>query len=265
MQAMKSRKIPLKLFWLLIPLFVLIAGVRGQETQPQKRRFVTSYSGGDLPSIDTALAENPASIQVVEEMTVGLFRQDESDGSLQMGMAQAYALDNDDTRLVVKIRAGVPWVRYDSTISEVLPVMDCAGEVRTVSAHDFVYGIQRTLDPETASPYAFLISKVIDGAAAFNEGRSTDFSKVGVKALDDLTLEIHFIEANTFNLNIPGLWMMHAQPRWLIEGDACNESVGDSWTESEHYQGYGPFTLAHWIHEDSLLLVKNPFWPALET
>ena len=39
---------------------------------------------------------------------------------------------------------------------EVVQVTDEAGEVRYVTAHDFVYGALRTMDPETASDYGYL-------------------------------------------------------------------------------------------------------------
>ena len=58
--------------------------------------------------------------------------------------------------------------------------------------------------------------------------------------------------------------MLHAMPRWVIEGDACTEGVAERWTESETYQGYGPFTLKEWIHDSHLTILANPFWPGTE-
>ena len=51
------------------------------------------------------------------------------------------------------------------------------------------FTIKRTLNPETASEYAFIMYD-IKGAKEFNKSESTDASTVGVKALDDYTLEI---------------------------------------------------------------------------
>jgi oligopeptide transport system substrate-binding protein len=54
---------------------------------------------------------------------------------------------------------------------------------------------------------------------------------------------------------------VYTQPQWLIEGDACTEAAGDRWTETGNFQGYGPFTLKEWLHENSLSVVRDPFWP----
>ncbi len=144
-------------------------------------------------------------------------------------------------------------------------VKDCEGNVRYVNAHDFVYGTERTLRPETASEYAFLVNTSVVGAEAYNLGESSDFSTVGVKALDDYTLEISFIEDGVFNLNIVSMWMMHAMPAWIIEGDSCTEGLKERWTETGSYQGYGPFTLEEWVHDSVLTLVPNPFWPGIDS
>jgi len=62
-----------------------------------------------------------------------------------------------------------------------------------------------------------------------------------------------------------GLWVAHAQPKWLIEGDDCTDARGERWTETGFFQGYGPFTLKEWVHDYSISMVKNPFWPGTDT
>ena len=84
---------------------------------------------------------------------------------------------------------------------------------------------------------------------------------VGVKAIDDTTLEVTFLEDAAYNANIIGLWTAHAVPKWLIEGDDCTEARGDRWTEPGFFQGYGPFTLKEWVHDSYITIIKNPFWP----
>ena len=118
--------------------------------------------------------------------------------------------------------------------------------------------------PETASPYAYVLGFVIEGANDFNSGVFTDTSKVGVKALDDQTLEVKFLEAAAYNANIIGLWTANAVPQWLIEGDDCTKARGDRWTEPGFFQSYGPFTLKEWIHDSTITVIKNPFWPGDE-
>ncbi|HEY5974084.1 MAG TPA: peptide ABC transporter substrate-binding protein, partial [Geobacteraceae bacterium] len=56
------------------------------------------------------------------------------------------------------------------------------------------------------------------------------------------------------------------QPKWVIEGDrdGAVEARGERWTEPGFFQSYGPYTMSEWIHDSSMTLVKNPFWPGTD-
>lgn len=228
--------------------------------------YRTYFTSGDIPSIDQALVTDQIGIQLVDEMTIGLVRQRETDGEIVNGMAPSYTISDDGRVFTFKLLENVPWVRYNAETDAVEEVLDCDGNVRMVTAHDFVYGAERSLRPETASDYAF-VAHFIKGAAEYNvpeEGAAVDFSTVGVKAIDDFTIEYTFLEPGAFNLNILSMWLLHAMPSWIIDGDACTEGLAERWTESESYQGYGPFTLKEWVHDSHLTIVANPFWPGTE-
>jgi oligopeptide transport system substrate-binding protein len=222
-----------------------------------------SWGPGDIPTIDPALAVDVISIQIIEETTVGLVRQNETTALLEPAMATTWDVSSDGLVYTFHLRDDVPWVRYDGR--QVVKVQDCDGKDRLVTADDFAYGILRTLDPKTASDYAYVLNPVIVGAEDFNTSAITETAKVGVKAIDPKTLQITVKEPAVYNLNILGLWVAHAQPKWLIEGDDCTEARHDRWTEQGFFQGYGPFTLKEWIHDASLSLVKNPFWPGADS
>jgi oligopeptide transport system substrate-binding protein len=55
------------------------------------------------------------------------------------------------------------------------------------------------------------------------------------------------------------MWMATAQPSWVVE------EFGDQWTEDSNIVSYGPFALQSWVHDDSLTIVRNPFWPGTDT
>ncbi|HZW02509.1 MAG TPA: peptide ABC transporter substrate-binding protein [Anaerolineaceae bacterium] len=222
-------------------------------------------SAGDIPTIDPALSEDTTSIQIVDETTIGLSRQNEVTTETEPGLASSWDISEDGLVYTFHLRNDVPWVKYDAVADEVVQVLDCEGNPRMVTAEDFVYGIQRSLTPATGSPYAFMLGFVVEGAQGFIDGATEDFSTVGIQALDSETLEVTFIAPAAFNATIMGAWVAHAQPSWLIEGDDCTEARGDRWTETGFFQGYGPFVLKEWIHDTELTLVKNPFWPGSES
>jgi oligopeptide transport system substrate-binding protein len=231
-----------------------------------KRLRFSTGSPGDIPSIDPSLAVDLSSIQIVEETTVGLTRQDATTAAISPGMATDWKVSDDGLTYTFNLRTDVPWARWDgSQVVKVQTCPDADGKTtdRMVTAKDFEYGILRTLDPKTASDYAYVLSFAIQGADEYNTGAITDTAKVGVKALDDKTLEIKFKEPAVFNTNIAGMWVAHAQPSWIIDGDDCTEARGDRWTETGFNQGYGPFAMKEWVHDSFITLVKNPFWPGI--
>jgi oligopeptide transport system substrate-binding protein len=231
----------------------------------KRLRFSTGIPG-DIPTIDPALAEAVVSIQIIEENTVGLTRQEAATGAINPGMATDWKVSDDGLTYTFNLRTDVPWVKWDG--DQVVKIQTCPDadgktQDRMVTAKDFEYGILRTLDPKTASGYAYVLGMAIDNADLYNSGEITDTAQVGVKAIDDKTLEIKFKEPAVYNANIAGMWVAHAQPGWLIDGDDCTEARGDRWTETGFNQGYGPFTVKEWIHDSFITMVKNPFWPGI--
>ena len=228
---------------------------------------ILRLSGGasDYGTIDPSLATQSAEIQIAETTSLGVVRQNETTAEIEPAMATGYEVSDDGLTYTVHIMQGVPWVHYNADSGQVEVVKDCQGNDRTVTAQDFAYGIVRTIDPATASDYAYALLPYLAGAAEFNDGTNTDPASVGVKAVDDSTIEYTFTAPAVYNLNLLGLWIAHAEPKWLIEGDDCTDAAADRWTEAEFFQGYGPFTLKEWVHDASMGLIKNPFWPGNET
>ena len=241
----------------------VVVVVEGEEAAAQtgtEKVLRLSYNQ-DFPTIDPSLAWDVSGILIIESTSVGLTRQNEQTAQNELGMATEYTVSDDGRVYTFTLREGVPWVRWDAIQKKVVEVPDCEGNPRMVTAYDFEYGMRRTMDPATGADYAWLSGDVIEGAKPFVDGDTDDFSTVGVKALDEKTLEISFIDPAVYNLSIAGLWFNHAMPEWLIDGDDCSEGRGDRWVETGFFQGYGPFTLKEWIHDSELTLVKNPFWP----
>jgi len=221
---------------------------------------------GDIPSADPNVAEDTSSITVIENSFIGLTRLNEVDSSLGPGIAQKWDISADGKTYTFTLRTDVPWVKYDGAKKAVVKVQTCPDKDkktmdRMVTAKDFEYGILRALSPKTASPYAYVLDFVIAGADDYTGGVITDTKKVGVKAVDDKTLVMTFKENAAYNLNIAGLWTAYATPKWVIEGDDCNSARDTRWIEPGFFQSYGPYTMKEWVHDSTMTIVKNPFWP----
>jgi oligopeptide transport system substrate-binding protein len=113
------------------------------------------------------------------------------------------------------------------------------------------------LDPETASVYAYVPMEFVVNGAEFNAGEATA-DDLALEAVDDYTFQITAPIAVGFASNIYGLWMVDPVPQWAIE------ECGDSWTEDDCMPAFGPFALKEWSHDESITLIKNPYWPGTD-
>jgi oligopeptide transport system substrate-binding protein len=126
-----------------------------------------------------------------------------------------------------------------------------------VTAKDFAYAWERALRPETAAEYAYQLHYIKNGQA-YNEGKIKDPAELGIKVINDYTLQVT-LEAPTpyftFLTGFPTLMPVHKK---FVEADP------KGWfTKPETYIGNGPFKLAKWEHQSKLELVKNPlYWDA---
>jgi oligopeptide transport system substrate-binding protein len=228
---------------------------------PKETLFYGRFGTGDIPTLDPSLAEDTTSIQMGLALFVGLARLEETTGEPQPGIA-SWEISDDGLVYTFKMRDDVPWVRYDAESGEVVQVMDDEGKPRIVTAHDFVYGIKRTLDPATGSNYSY-VNWIIKNAQAVNGGSELgeedplygQLDEIGVRAVDDFTVEYTLTQPASFFPGIASMWINWALPQWLIE------SAGDTWIEAENIQSYGPYALADWSHDVSATLIANPFWP----
>lgn len=221
---------------------------------------------GDVPTLDPSLLEDSVSIQWGQELFVGLTRLNEVTNETEPGIATEWDISKDGLVYTFKLRDDVPWVKYNNATGEVEQVMDDEGNPRMVNANDFVYGIKRTLDPATASDYAY-VNWLIVNAQEVNGGADDaeenalygKLDEVGVKAVDDFTVEITLKEPAAFYPAIASMWINAAQPQWLIE------EKGDRWIESGVIQSYGPYALKDWTHDVSITIIANPFWPGSDS
>jgi oligopeptide transport system substrate-binding protein len=238
----------------------VVTATPGPAPEGPKVITLTFGAPGDVPTIDPGLSSDTSSTTIVNATTVGLSYLNEADATLHPGMAESWDISDDGLTYTFHLRTGIPWVRWDG--EQVVEVTDCqeTPAARTVTAGDFEYSIKRALAPETASPYAYVLAFAITGASEYNSGEGA-VEDVAVHAIDDATLEIGFLADAAYNANIVGLWTAHAVPRWVIDGDDCTEARGDRWEEPGFFQGYGPFALKEWVHDSTITIVKNPFWP----
>ena len=119
-----------------------------------------------------------------------------------------------------------------------------------VTADDFLFAIQRGVDPATKSPLAAEYD-TIQNAAAIRQGKKP-LSELGVKAVDDRTLVITLEKADpTFLTRLAGTPFMPCHRAFF------ESTQGRYGLEKEYVLSNGAFWLAAWNHNESILLYKN--------
>jgi len=243
---------------LIAAAFAVVGGVAAQSSSPKVLTTGLNQVGADPETLDPNLAQDSESLSIIQEMFVGLAIQDPTTANLVPGIASSWDVSADGKTFTFHLMQNIPWVHYNADSGQVEEVKDDSGNVRYVTAQDIVYSWQRVLAPATAAPYAYVPAEFVVGGADVNAGKA-DASTLAIKAVDQWTFQVTAPDAVSFAPNIFGMWPTDPVPQWAIE------QCGDQWTEPNCMESYGPFVLKDWTHDSSVTLVKNPFWPGLQS
>lgn len=186
------------------------------------------------PTIDPALATDTTSVDVIEQLFLGLTDYDDLTSEVIPELATSWEVSEDGLIWAFHLRKDVKW-----------------SDGKPVTAYDIEYAVRRTCNPATASDYAYVLY-IIKGAKEVNTGEITDLSHIGVKAIDDYTIQFALTKPAGYFPGIAGMWVARPVPKWTIE------KYGDKWTEPENIVTNGPYLLKKWAHEDEMILEKNP-------
>jgi oligopeptide transport system substrate-binding protein len=118
---------------------------------------------------------------------------------------------------------------------------------KPITAHDFVYSLNRAADPELASPVSRTYLSDIVGVTEVLDGAATEIT--GVKAIDEHTLEI--------TIDAPKAYFLAklTYPTAFVLDRENVEAGGRNWTENPN--GTGPFRLAEYRIGERIILERN--------
>ena len=128
-----------------------------------------------------------------------------------------------------------------------------------VTADDYVWSWQRILTPSLGSQYPDMLYYVVN-AEEFHTGSLNDFSKVGVKAIDDLTLQVTLKEPTPFFLGLLShysTWAVHKET--VLKHGTIDDRNGQ-WTRPGNFVCNGPFNLKSWELNKKIIVEKNPLY-----
>lgn len=196
-------------------------------------------NSSDIPTLDVSKAEDTVSSEVLMNVMEGLVKLDK-DGKIVPGVAESWEKSEDGKTWTFKLRKDSKWSNGD-----------------TVTAKDFEYSWKRTLDPATASTYGFIMYDIV-GAKDYNLGNVDNADGVGIKALDDYTLQVELVRPVHY---FDSLMFFKS---FLPQNQKVVEQFGQEYgTDKDKMVYNGPFTLTEWKLEDIYTMSKNPnYWDA---
>ncbi len=148
------------------------------SSSSKKSDLVSEYSSvyvTDLETLDYTFSSRKTNNDHYTNFVEGLLENDQY-GNLKGDMAKSWEVSDDGLTYTYHLRKGVPWV--DSEGNEY---------GADVTANDFVTGLKHAVDVQSETLY--IVADSIKGLSDYIDGKTNDFSTVGVKAVDDYTLQ----------------------------------------------------------------------------
>lgn len=215
-------------------------GNNTESTTTAAAQYYNTYMSADPTSMDISRISDSYSAGVINNVMEPLVRMGETeDGNYVIEPGDAATWESNDDATVWTFHLG------DNTWSDGQPV----------TAHDYVYSLQRSADPATGCPNEYFLEPIA-GYYEVRDGASLD--TLGVKALDDKTLEI------TLSHPVPSyLDMCCGSVYYPIRKDAVEQYGEQYGTEPSMVLTNGAYNFDSWTHNSSITLSKRDgYWNA---
>lgn len=209
----------------------------GTKLLPDAQQIYVTNIGTEPTTIDPQLVEETAGSAIVNDLFEGLYELDNT-GKIKPAGAVSYEVDKTGTVYTFKLRPEAKWSNGEP-----------------VTAADYVYGWQRAADPKTASNYAWFIELTgVVNASEVTQGKKSP-SELGIKALDDHTLQV------TLKNPVPFFLKTLAHYTTFPAHKATIEKFGKDWVKPGNIVSNGAFVLKEWTPNERLSAERNThYW-----
>lgn len=211
------------------------SGKAGSYASDQSINWMES---SQLPSMDISKATDEISLNMLNNTNEGIYRLGK-DNKVEPGMATKTTESKDGKTWTFKLR-DAKWSNGDA-----------------VTAQDFVYSWQRTVNPKTAAQYSYIFSGV-KNADQIMKGKKAP-STLGIQAVDKHTLKVEL------DKNIPYFKLLLGFVPFFPQHESFVKSAGSSYgTTASGVLSNGPYTIKGWTGtNDKWSLNKNSkYWDA---
>lgn len=208
----------------------------------QSSDSTSTYSyvyGSDPDTLDYLFANRATTGDIIGNVVDGLFENDQY-GNLVPSLAEDWSVSKDGLTYTYKLRKDAKWYTSEGE------------EYADVKAQDFVAGLKHVADKKSDALY--LVEDSVKGLKDYLEGKTQDFSQVGVKAIDDYTLEYTLNQPETYwNSKTTATTLFPVNEEFL-------KSKGDDFgkVDPSSILYNGPFIIKSMTAKSSIEYAKNP-------
>ena len=242
---MNKGKVLLATSALLLSAGVLVACSGGKSGSSGGQTYSYVYTQ-DPDTLDYSISNKKSTSEFTGNAVDGLLEVDKY-GNLIPSLAKDWTVSKDGLTYTYKLRKGVKWMTSEGE--------EYGGEVK---AQDFVTGLKHAADKKSQSIY--LVQKSVKGLDDYVSGKTSDFSTVGVKAIDDYTVQYTLSQPESFwnSKTTMGILMPVNEEFLKSKGDDYGQGTSPS---SILY--CGPYLIKSITSKSSAILEKNPtYWDA---
>ena len=242
---MNKGKVLLATSALLLSAGVLVACSGGKSGSSGGQTYSYVYTQ-DPDTLDYSISNKKSTSEFTGNAVDGLLEVDKY-GNLVPSLAKDWTVSKDGLTYTYKLRKGVKWMTSEGE--------EYGGEVK---AQDFVTGLKHAADKKSQAIY--LVQKSVKGLDDYVSGKTSDFSTVGVKAIDDYTVQYTLSQPESFwnSKTTMGILMPVNEEFLKSKGDDYGQGTSPS---SILY--CGPYLIKSITSKSSAILEKNPtYWDA---
>ncbi|UQS85682.1 peptide ABC transporter substrate-binding protein [Apilactobacillus apisilvae] len=217
---------------------ILLAACGNNSGKESTSKLVNWQQSANLTTLDASKATDNTAFGTLNNSNEGLLMSGENN-TVKPGVAESYNVSKDGKTYTFNLRHS-KW-----------------SNGKPVTAKDFVYGWQRTVNPKTASQYSYLFDHV-QNATEIGKNKAP-LSSLGVKADGDYKLVVNLTKPQTYFKYLVAMAPFYPQNESIV--NKYGSSYG---TNSNNMIYNGPFKVTGWTGtNDSWKLVKNnDYWNA---
>jgi oligopeptide transport system substrate-binding protein len=224
---------------------LLLSGCSGGEsnvTTGNRDGILHWGNGTDPQELDPHIVTGVPEHHILTALLEGLVLKDPATLEPIPGVAESWVISDDGKTYTFQLRHNAQWSNGDP-----------------VTAHDFAWSWWRALQPALGNQYAYMFFPV-KNAEAYLKQEIDDFSQVGVKVLNDYTLEVELTNPTPYFLQLLDHYSMFPVHRATIEKFGAPDERGSLWTRPGNFVGNGPFRLTEWQLFKKVEVAKNPYY-----